>query len=157
MEKTIDWVERQALENLRFRLANAETLAKEASATLTLLLAGLAGGTAYAVKAYESMQWHPLAIGATAFSGWLVLSGIFLMRGCIMTLPLQVPTNEPDNLLLPALKIELNQARHFEMDNIQGRINATKVRNRRVALWLDRVRVMLVLSPAIFALAAAFG
>ena len=43
MNDLIDWAEKSGLENLRFRLQNAETLAKEASSTLTILLAGMGG------------------------------------------------------------------------------------------------------------------
>lgn len=40
----IEWIEASGRENLRFRLQNAETLAREAQQTLTVLLAGAALG-----------------------------------------------------------------------------------------------------------------
>lgn len=153
MEKTIDWIERQAMENLRFRLANAETLAKEANATLLILLAGLGGGLAYVVKGMAMPAPSALMAGATAFTGWLMVCALVLTVKCILTANLPVPSNEPKNLKA-AFDLDLDTARQFELENIQARIDDTKARNWRVAKWLDRVRLMAVFSPAVFAIAA---
>lgn len=153
MEKTLDWVEKNALENLRFRLQNAETLAKDASALLTILLAGIGGGMAYAVKGFESGEWTPIVVGAAGFTSWLMLCALVLTLRCILTAELQLPTNEPDNLN-PAFDMSIDEARRYELKNIQARINATKVRNQRVAYWMDRVRLAATLSPLAFAAAS---
>lgn len=153
MEKAIDWIERQALENLRFRLTNAETLAREANATLLILLAGVGGGLAYVAKGMESPALSALTAGAAAFTGWLVLCALMLTAKCILTANLAVPTNEPKNLK-PAIGMDLDRAREYELENIQGRIDETKARNWRIARWLDRVRLMAVSSPVVFAIAA---
>lgn len=50
MEKLLEWAEKNGLENLRFRLQNAETLAKESSSTLTLTLAAMGGTLSNSLK-----------------------------------------------------------------------------------------------------------
>lgn len=152
MSELLDWVEKAALENLRFRLQNTETLAKEAAATLTVLLAGMWAALAYAVKVFESGGGSVLAWGAAALSAWLMLCGMLLVWKCLMTQNLSIPTNEPKNLLQK--QYALDALREAELLNIQGRIDQAAQRNHYVAAWLDRCRWMLLLSPVAFVIAA---
>lgn len=151
MKETTDWIERQAMENLRFRLSNAETLAKDAGALLTILLAGLAGGMAYLIKGIEAGPVSAAICGAAVFTVWLMGCAVVLLLRCIMTAELQVPANEPANLSV-AYEMDLEKIRRFELENVQLRIDATRNRNARTANWLDRVRLMTALSPLGFAL-----
>ena len=50
MTDLLDWVEKQALENLRFRIQDADNLTKESNTTLTILLAGMGASLAYGIK-----------------------------------------------------------------------------------------------------------
>lgn len=41
MSERLDWIEKSAIENMKMHHACADTLAKEAAVTLTVLLAGI--------------------------------------------------------------------------------------------------------------------
>lgn len=148
MEELLDWVEKNALENLRFRLQNAETLAKDASATLTLVLAAMGGALAYAVKGLESGAINALITGTLFATTWLGVCAILIVIRCIQTRELVAPTNEPTNIFQP--EYALADLRRVELKNIQDRIQEAMTRNRIVASWLDRCRLMLAFTPAVF-------
>ncbi|MCM2290347.1 MAG: hypothetical protein NDI67_15085 [Sulfuritalea sp.] len=152
MKDLLDWVEKAGAENIKFRLQNAETLAKDASTTLTILLAGIGGSLAYAVKGFENPQIMPLTFGAAALSVWLTLAAVVLMVQCIVTTALPAPTNEPKNLFQKDYALE--KLREVELANLQDRIFQITARNHRVAAWLDRVRLLAIASPLVFAIAA---
>ncbi len=152
MSELIDWVEKQALENIRFRLQNSENLAKEASTTLTLLLAGIGGALAYAVKGFEADPISNLTAGAVALAAWFMIVAMLLVFHCLMTKSLPVPTNEPSNLYNK--QMDFLQLREAELRNLQERISQITDRNHRYAAWLDRVRLIAIASPLVFAIAA---
>jgi len=99
MSELLEWAENAGLENLRFRLQNAEALAKEAATTLTVLGAGMGGALAYAVKGFEKQPASALAIGAGVLAVWLMFVGGLLVFFCMLTTSLPAPTNEPMNLI----------------------------------------------------------
>jgi len=148
MEKLIDWVEKNALENLRFRLQNAETLAKDASSTLTWVLAAMGGTLAYSVKGLEDGSLAPLIAGTLSASLWLAICAGLLVIRCIQTRELVAPTNEPSNIFQP--EHSLDDLRRAELRNIQERIELATARNRTVAYWLDKCRLMLTFTPLVF-------
>lgn len=148
MEKLLDWVEKNALENLRFRLQNAETLAKEASSVLTLDLAAMGGSLAYGVKGLEGGTITPLIGGTLVSTIWLAICAIVIVFRCLQSRELAAPTNEPNNIFQP--EYSLDDLRRVELKNIQARIEQTTTRNQTVAFWLDRCRLMLALTPAAF-------
>lgn len=150
MTELIDLAEKAGLENIRFRLQNAETLAKEATSTLTILLAGMGGAMAYAIRGFEQTSASALTIGATALSIWLMLAAALLVVFCMLTTDLPAPTNEPMNLYQKEFTTEM--IREVELRNLQERIKITTARNHRVAAWLDRTRLLAVISPVVFAL-----
>ncbi len=152
MNSLIDWVEHAALENLRFRLQNAETLAKEAASTLTVLIAGIGFSFAYAIKGYGQTDLTALTIGISALFAWLMLAGCLLIINCMLSASLPTPTNEPKNLYQK--DFELDKLREVELSNIQDRISQATNRNHRISAWLDRVRLMVIASPIIFFIAA---
>lgn len=98
MSTLLDYAEKAGQENIKFRLQNAETLAKEASSSLTILLAGIAASMAYAIKGFEQTQATHLTIGAAALAIWLMIVATTLVFFCILTTKLDVPFNEPMNL-----------------------------------------------------------
>lgn len=148
MSDLLDWAEKSGLENLKFRLQNAETLAKEATSTLTVLLAGIGGSLAYAAKGFEQAPPTPLAIGAAALALWLMVTGCLLVSFCMLTTSLHAPTNEPNNLYQKSYSVDA--LREVELENIQARITQTTARNHRVAAWLDRSRLLALGSPIVF-------
>lgn len=152
MSDLLDWAEKSGLENLNFRLQNAETLAKEAASTLTILLAGIGGALAFAVKGFEEAPPTPLAIGTAGLAIWLMITGCLLVVFCMLTTSLPALTNEPKNLYQKGF--ELNALREVELRNIQERITQTAARNHRVAAWLDRCRLLALASPLVFAISA---
>lgn len=153
MSDLFEWAEKAGLENLRFRLQNAETLAKEAMSTLTMVLAGMGAALAYAARGFEQLPPVPLAVGAAVLAGWLMIAGCVLVFFCMLTTALPVPTNEPANLYQE--KYTLDALREVELKNIQERIEQTRARNHRVAAWLDRARLLALASPLVFLIAAS--
>jgi len=154
MTTLAEWVEESALENLRFRLQNAETLAKEAATTLTIILAGIAGSLAYGMKIFAAVPATPDVVGSVTISMVLMIDGFMLVFFCMLTSDLQVPTNEPRNLFQKEFTLE--QIREVEINNIQARISDAAARNHRVAAWLDRCRLIALSSPLISAIVAFF-
>lgn len=152
MSDLIDYAEKAGLENIRFRLQNSETLAKEASSTLTVLLAGMGGSLAYAAKLFEEGTPSALMVGAAAVSAWLMVASILLVVFCMLTTSLPSPTNEPSNLYQKAFALEA--IREVELRNLDERIKEVAARNHRVAAWLDRARLLAVSSPIVFAISA---
>lgn len=150
--RRIEWIEEAGRENLRFRLQNAETLAREAHQTLLVLLAGMGGALAYVVKALDAGPLTPVGDGVVGVTFWLMLTAAALVMKCILSRDLPVPTNEPDNLWQDGWTVEMD--RMGELKGLQARIDATRTRNQAVATWLDRVRLMAVASPAVFLLTA---
>ena len=150
MNELLDYAEKAGLENLRFRLANAETLAKEANTVLTILLAGMGGATALAAKGFEQQQGLPgaVTVGAVFIAVWLMLVAALLVLFCMVSTDLPVPTNEPLNLY--QTDFQLDQIRAVELRNLDERIKQATARNHRVSAWLDRVRLMAVASPIVF-------
>ncbi|MBA1446614.1 MAG: hypothetical protein M3H12_07765 [Chromatiales bacterium] len=155
MTGLIDWVEQAALENIRFHLQVTETLAKEAASTLILLLAGMGGALAYAVKGFEQATLTSLAVGAGMLSAWLMVVGCLLVIKCLLSTWLYAPTNEPKNLYQK--DYSLDEMHEAELRNMQVRIEQVIMRNHRVAAWLDRSRLLALASPVVFVIAAAFS
>ncbi|MCH1995317.1 hypothetical protein [Achromobacter xylosoxidans] len=152
MKELLDWVESAANENLKMHHASADFLAKEAQTTLTVLLAGMAGAVAYGAKAVEQDSWGWLAAGSGAFGLYLLSISWLLVLKCMRIAPMPQIYNEPDNLFRPALGLEW--VRERELSNKQYAINEAAARNRRVARWLNRVRLSAVLSPLVFIFAS---
>ena len=149
MNDLIDWVEEQALENLRFHIQSAELIAKEANTTLTLLLAGVGGASAYVVKLLE--PGHPvwLLAAAIAFGITLLCLSGWLIHGCMKIEIIHAPTNEPRNIFQP--EFTLISIKKVEFGNLQVRIDQTAARNARVADRLNRIRLCALLTPLIAA------
>lgn len=154
LSEKIDWIEKQAAENLKFRLQNCETLSKEANNLLTLLLAAIGAVVAYAIKSVGNETLNSLLVAAISTGAWLVLVAMILVVKCIMTSELIPLGNEPKNLMLE--DYSLDQIKVFELDNVQDSINKMAFRNGNTAYWLDKARLAAVLSPLIFILTWAF-
>jgi len=155
MNDILTYAENAGMENLRFRLQNAEVLAKDATTTLTVILAGIGGSLAFTVQGLGNKELTPFVAGAAVLAVWLMIVGCLLVIKCILTSELQAPTNEPSHLFQPEYEAEV--IRKVELRNIQKRIDLTKARNIDVAYWLDRCRLLALSSPLIFIIAACVG
>jgi hypothetical protein len=154
MSDVLDWAEKAGNENIKFRLQNSEALAKESAVMLTILITGLGGALALAMRYTETATAsEPIAAGAAAVSVWFMISAVTLVHQCIRTFDLPAPTNEPINLYQPAFT--LIQLREVELQNLQHRIEDVTRRNGRVARWLDRVRYWSVATPLVFIIVAS--
>ena len=84
MSDLLDWAEKSGLENIRFRLQNAETLAKEAVTTLTVLFAGMGAALAYGIKGLAAPHGlDALTVGAMGLAAWLMVLAGVLIAQCI--------------------------------------------------------------------------
>lgn len=149
-----EWTEKAGLENLRGRLATGDFLVTQANTLLSILLVGIGGGLAYAVKLADAPNPSPFVGGMVLVTAWLCVVAAVLTSKCIVTRETPMLYNEPKNLFQPDLKLTLDEVRGFELKNIQGRIEAAKKRNATVATWLDRCRYAAIAAPAAFILGA---
>lgn len=149
-----EWAEKAGIENLRGRLATGDVLLAQANTLLSLLLVGIGGGLAYAVKLAESVAGAPFAWGMGAATAWLCLVASVLTVKCIVTRSTPALYNEPQNLCPPGTSMTLAEVRGHELENISNRIKAAVLRNAAVATWLDLCRYGAISTPVIFALAA---
>lgn len=153
MSELLDWVENAAIENLRLQHHTADVIARESVTTLTLLLAGVGAGVAYAAKSVDRSALDWLSVGAISVTAYLAVLCLILVVRCLRISPLPAIYNEPGNLLQP--DIEFEDLRRYELENMQTRINDAVRRNARIAGSLNRVRIAAALSPLVFIIFAA--
>lgn len=147
-EKRLDWLEKAGIENMKAHYTCADALAKEAATTLTVLLAGIGGGLAYASKAAEQGKWTALSIGATAFTTWLIGVAWYLVTKALMLEAIPQVYNEPKNLDDP--NEDLNYLKECELLSLQQRIDDAASRNGKLAMRLNRARRLAIASPLVF-------
>jgi hypothetical protein len=150
----LDFAEKAGYENMRGHLAHAETLAKEASTTITLLLAGTGGALAYAVRWFDDGPKSPAVWGAVVVAFWLACLSTLLVLKCLRVVSTEMLYNEPMNLYKPELNLPMPEAREWELKNLQDRIQLMKLRNRPIAVWLDRLRIAAAFTPLPFIVVA---
>ena len=150
MNNLIDWAEQHALENIRFHLGTADTLAKEATTTLTLLLAGVGGTMAHAMQGINKETMSDSHVASIVLAVYLVVISATLVYKCMRVAPIPAPTNEPKNIYQPNFK--LDDLREAELNNLQTRIDDSVKRNDSVATWLNLIRFLAVFSPVIWVL-----
>lgn len=155
MDEVLLWAEQAGAENMKFRVLNAEQLAKDANTTLTLLLAGVGGSLVFAAKALENQPHQSISIlaAAGALAVWFMLLSALTLHYCIQTRDFPAPTNEPKNLYQPTYM--LAALREVELGNLQQRIDQLTKRNAGVATRLDRIRYASAAAPVVFVIAAA--
>jgi hypothetical protein len=151
MNDLIDWVEQAALENIRFHLQNADNLAREATTTLTIFLAGIGGTMAHAVKGFEKSPVTDGCIASAVLAAYLTVLAALLVFKCMKIAPIPAPTNEPKNLYQP--KFDLAKLKEIELDNLQQRIEQAVERNDTTTGWLNKARMLATFSPVIWVLA----
>lgn len=151
-----EWIETCGLENLKGRIKTADTLAKEASNTLTITLAGTAGALAYGIKLLSGeMSFANLVASGACI--WLMFVSVYLVFGCLRVSPLPAVYSQPEgNLERRKSTATFEQWRIGELYNIEVRIKKAVARNRKVGSRLNVARGLAVATP-IFAIVFAYG
>lgn len=147
-EKLIDWVEANANQTLRFSLDVAESLLKDATFLLNVLIAGAGGSFALVVSLLRDCGNHWLAVPVAASGFYLAIIGWVLLAKVIRTADFHGLGNLPSNLYQP--KYSLLDLKEAELANIETKNVANSNRNAKMAQWLDRCRCMALLTPVVF-------
>ncbi|MEH3087705.1 MAG: hypothetical protein PGN26_14490 [Xylophilus ampelinus] len=145
-----EWAEKAGIENLKGRLATGDFLLTQANTLLSILLVGIGGGLAYAVRLAEGASASVYSWGMAGATVWLCVVAAVLTAKCIVTRDTPVLYNEPKNLFNPEHEHTLMEMRGFELKNIQARIKDVGTRNADVAKWLDRCRYAAIATPLAF-------
>lgn len=150
----LDWIEKAALENLKGRVATADTLAKEAVTTLTVLLAGAGGAWAYALKLLDERATAG-AIASLIAAVWLTGLAMALVLLCMRIEAIPPVYNQPRELLgRSAEGATFDAWRRAELDNIEKRIGRAVKRNDKVAVRLNWIRALATLTPILSGVSA---
>lgn len=142
----LQWVEHAGIEHLRECLAAGDFLNGQANTLLALVLAGMGAALVYALPVFAP-DATPLAWAALAVLVNLGVTAWHLMRRCIVTRPTWPLYNDPRHIYRPDLALTEDQARRYELDQIECRIDLTRKRNREVARWLDWCRYATLATP----------
>jgi hypothetical protein len=153
--KTLEWIEKQALESLKARFQTAELVSKETQTTLTVLLAAIGGSAAYAAKIFDASPAGPIETAAAVTCVYFVLLAVTLVARCMMFLSYPALYQDPMNLMHPSYSID--EIREAEIENLHGRIIEAAAINAKRAKWLNWFRIATALSPFIFAVVAALS
>lgn len=154
VEGELDWIEKSAIENLKGRVATADTLAKEAVTTLTVLLAGAGGSFALAIKSFDENA-NAGSMAALIASMWLTGLTIFLVCWCLRIIEIPAVYNQPKQLLGRAAHGASFEAwRRHELTNIEKRIGDAVARNDLIADRLNLIRILATLTPILAAISA---
>lgn len=137
---------------MKERIDAQASIASQSSTTLAILLAGVGGFLAYAMKVFDPDP-SPQVWGAAAVCVYLALLAVLLLVTCVRLRDGPALHNEPRNLVNePSATLE--QLRAGEILQIQLRIDEqTRITASR-ARSLDRVRWLAAATPAVFVLAA---
>jgi len=143
----LDWIEKAALENLKQRITTADTIAKEAKETLTVLLALAGGSWAYSIKLLDESATR--AMLAALLSGvWFTFLAMALVVLCMLVVKIPITYNEPAGLLQRQKhSATYEDWREGELENIQSRIDDAKKRNNKIASRLNWIRAGAAAAP----------
>ena len=111
---------------MEFHLENSDCLNRESHVTLTFII---------------------LAV-SSSFAGAVL--GIRLTRYCLWAENVMAPSNEPKNLQLSLGTYALEEIREVELENLQARIEFNQARNARTGEHLNRSRLKICATPAVF-------
>lgn len=150
MTKLLDWVETRASSNADFHIQCSETLLRESNTLLNIMLGGAGGGIALAFALHEKgvSAWQIAAIAAASIYFFVIVA--VLTWKCLRVRPIYPPANEPQNLLHE--DFDLDAIRRVELRNRQACIDANRLRNDEVGLWLNRCRLLAAATPMVITL-----
>lgn len=139
----------EASKNMDFHLQNMDNLQREANNTLTFLYVVISASFSGSLKLFSGGNFTILAISLSSLCVFLAVLAICLLCGCLMARPVKAPSNEPKNLKVPN-GYTSEQIQNFELENLQERIEFNRDRVATTAWRLNRVRILLCLSPFFF-------
>lgn len=146
----IDWLERASIERLKDRAANADIIRKECNTLVALCVAG--GGAALVVAA----RGDQFMLAAIMTSLWLFGIAILLAVKSLFFVNYPAVWNTAKNLDQP---FELDQLRHYEIENIENRDREAYYINSARTAWYNRCVILVCLTPvfsvSVFWMAAA--
>lgn len=163
----IDFAEKKAGEILSAHIEDVGHLTNEAHVTFGIIAAAMSGLFGYllsvvdAAKPIGDQRWV-LITGLAAAIVWLFVWGAILVKRAMMAGDVHHLGNEPKNLLNDEMKkFEVGAVREAECTQMQERIEFNRARNQRTGRVINRVRIMLLVTPFIFlagvGVAAAVG
>jgi hypothetical protein len=151
--EVIERAEVEAQAAMKLRYETAKWIAEQANTTLTVLLAGIGGALAFAVKVFGVDPPTVVDKSSAVLCGYLVLLALGLVFGCLTVAPIPAIHNEPRSwLYAPGMRFA--ELRQLELKNLQERLDLAHARNERRAIALNVVRVLAALSPVVFGLSA---
>jgi hypothetical protein len=150
-----EYIQQEAAKNIAFHYDCMDCLQKESNNTLTFLYVVVAAAFSGSVNLFSSHGSKLLGLSLLVLCAYLAVLAMYLVFGCLMARDAEAPANEPKNL---ALKDTLTseEIQDFELENLQARIDNTRLRNEKTAKNLNRIRVLICLSPLFFLLVTAF-
>jgi hypothetical protein len=146
----LEWMQKQASDNMDFHLQNMDGLQKESNTTLTFLYVVISASLSAAIKVFVDGKYPVLAIALAGICLYLVCAAVYLVIGCLLAREVKSPANEPQNLKIPE-GYTSEKIQNFELENLQERIDFNRDRNEKTALRLNRVRITICVGPVIFA------
>jgi hypothetical protein len=144
----VDWAETMGLETLRNHLGSMTELKKEAAQTLTVFLAGASALVGYVISALDKPSDTAVVLASAVLGIYVfVLCGLIVSKCMAVT---DAPTVGNHPLHLAKVEYSITAIKEAELKNIEERITQARDRNADTARWLNRVRVLALLSPAVF-------
>jgi hypothetical protein len=150
-----EYIQQEAAKNIAFHFECMECLQKESNNTLTFLYVVVAAAFSGAFKLFSSHGSKVLAGSLSILCAYLAFLAAYLVLKCLLARDAEAPANEPKNLKIKS-PYSSEEIQDFELENLQIRIDRTKERNEKTAKNLNRVRVLICISPLIFFVAMAF-
>lgn len=144
------WALSEGYANLQQHIDGAAVIAAQAASTVTLLLAGIGGALAFAVRVVEPGA-GPVAWGAAAVCGYLALLVALLLHTNIRLDEVPMLHNQPESLLAPNATLE--QLHMGELVNLEMRIRTQAAINNQRARALNWVRGLAAACPLVFVVA----
>lgn len=152
----VNFVFQEAKQNMQFHFENMESLHKDSMATANLLYIVIAASLSAAVKLFAGGTHTLLALALSLMCIYLLVLGLILVSKCLTARNVEPAANEPKNLLKAKENgLSEDQAKEFELQNLQARIDSNRVRNEQTANDLKFVQRSIFLSPVVL-LAAMF-
>ena len=144
----LEFAERAAIENMKARGEQAVLLMKQATTTLTVLLAGVGGALTFGVRVFATAGGAtPVDYAAPRLGADLSMLAALLIWRCLWVRPFPMVFNEP--IHLAQCGMTLDQVREGELCNMQLAIDRAVERNRLTARWLNAIRLMASGSPLV--------
>ena len=147
-----EWAWECGQQNFKQRVESGAALLSQAVTALTVVLAGIGGTLAFAVRVFEPKP-DAIARAAAALCIYLMVLAALIVFTCIRSRDTPVSMNEPGNLLLDGHSLEAIQC--GELARLQARIELEQALNNSRSAWLNAMRYCAAIgTPIVFGLTA---